>query len=347
MGLFVPPKRTEVDYNTDAALREANDFYYIKMAAVAAKDGKPIDFLRYHRAYTNTLKDDPEEGYVTFKKMASPDDPPVSEKARGPKLHIALDREPKNNIELAWNILLPLLIKHGVRTSKIVTSSDLSRFQPGKEIVVYIFDSKPSLNWKEFVKEAVDCLKSCCVPSSINPLFRFQNDTFSMMRDLYDLPMSDKRRSSRCESAIIKPEFCYLSFNGLTNKEPIPKASDFEILIAKSIAENPTISATGPAATVSSTDDEASGGSVSAAAAASGRGVSGAAVAASGGGASGSGASGAVSAPTGAASERAIEAGFRTATSFASASASSMCNDAASTGDKGATSSSASGGAAQ
>lgn len=149
------------------------------------------------------------------------------DRTRGPKLHISLNKEDPANIALAWDTLLPLLIKYGVRTCKVI-AGDLSKFQPGKEIVIYMFDSKPSLDWKCFVREASANLDKRA--PGINPLFRFKDDTLETMMALYSLPIDDEKRSSRSESTIIELSYFYLSFNGLRSDEPIPR--DFDAVLA-------------------------------------------------------------------------------------------------------------------
>jgi hypothetical protein len=69
---------------------------------------------------------------------------------KGFKVHVSVD--PKN-IQLAWEIAMPLLVQYGIYEFKVILNLNNSQYQPGKEIVIYEMSSKENLPWSEILNQ--------------------------------------------------------------------------------------------------------------------------------------------------------------------------------------------------
>ncbi len=68
----------------------------------------------------------------------------------GWKIHISVNPT-LDNLSKAWDLVMPILMRHGVYSFKVLSST--SNSQPGKEITVYAFDSRNNMPWQEILSE--------------------------------------------------------------------------------------------------------------------------------------------------------------------------------------------------
>ncbi|MBX9586970.1 MAG: hypothetical protein K2X50_06900 [Gammaproteobacteria bacterium] len=80
-------------------------------------------------------------------------------KEAGWKFHLSIAQN-SENVEKAWDVLLPLLIKHKVGQAKVVKPEHPS--EASKVIAVYTFNGGPKLDqWEPFLKDVESAFKDC------------------------------------------------------------------------------------------------------------------------------------------------------------------------------------------
>jgi len=83
--------------------------------------------------------------FVDLRKIGGP------EEELGWKIHISLT-ENNENIGKAWNLIVPILMNHGIEACKVLKIGlNLPEYQLGKEITIY--DQRSPVNWSQLLKD--------------------------------------------------------------------------------------------------------------------------------------------------------------------------------------------------
>lgn len=103
---------------------------------------------------------------------------------RGFKIHVAIDST-NNNISLAWDIIMPLLVEYGIHDFKVILDNNLDNYQHGKEIVIYEMSSKPGLNWQGLLNKIEKSLIEAGIQAAnYSPKHRFEENLTSISETL-------------------------------------------------------------------------------------------------------------------------------------------------------------------
>lgn len=90
----------------------------------------------------------------------------------GWKIHVSINTNISGNLGKAWDIIMPILMRYGVYHYKLLAPPlcipNELKCQPGKEIVIYEFDSRENMPWEAILKEIHQQLKiNEIIPGSI------------------------------------------------------------------------------------------------------------------------------------------------------------------------------------
>ncbi|MDF2691151.1 MAG: hypothetical protein K0S29_1006 [Gammaproteobacteria bacterium] len=111
----------------------------------------------------------------------------------GFKIHISINTEPKQDrdtfearIKAAWNAIVPIMMKYGLYEAKVIDIRYIHTkgYQPGKEITLYYFNARPTLNWQEMLSEVEAALISARIEPGNIPNFRIRGEYTSVPEPL-------------------------------------------------------------------------------------------------------------------------------------------------------------------
>jgi hypothetical protein len=146
-------KSVPYEYNADAK-RDAVALTYSHINGIDRTGPGKVYATQLYGVYNHLYKINSSSGDLPLEKS-------------GWKIHVSIHDE---DIEKAWNIVAPLLIEHGVHQAKVTNGS--ANTQPGKQIVIYQFDSHPDMDWPRLLQRIEEQLIAAGVRTADNPKHR-------------------------------------------------------------------------------------------------------------------------------------------------------------------------------
>ncbi len=107
----------------------------------------------------------------------------------GWKAHIGFDDSTSENLELAWNTLLPILKEYQIGSGKIVKDGrnliNNDSLQCGKQAAIYCFKQSPAIDWAQFFAKITHEFRRAgikCAPLSLSD-FKLPGSEYISYRD--------------------------------------------------------------------------------------------------------------------------------------------------------------------